>query len=76
MEPSQLRDADLVAAVVAGYHRHREPLGYHPPWGPRRNNNNCSSLVPTRSTTLKWMACTHLQHYAEVDGLYPPAALC
>jgi len=26
LDPAQLRDADLVAALVAGYHRHREPL--------------------------------------------------
>ena len=28
IDPEQLRDADLVATLVAGYHRHREPLGY------------------------------------------------
>ena len=31
VDPTQLRDADLVAALVAGYHRHRESLGYGPP---------------------------------------------
>ncbi|KAF0314338.1 Ribonuclease HI [Amphibalanus amphitrite] len=31
VDPSRLRDADLVAALEAGYLRHREPLGYGPP---------------------------------------------
>ena len=30
LEPSQLWEADLVAALVAGYHRHREPIVYGP----------------------------------------------
>ena len=30
LEPSQLRDADLVAALVASYHRHRAPPGHGP----------------------------------------------
>ncbi|KAF0291219.1 RNA-directed DNA polymerase from mobile element jockey [Amphibalanus amphitrite] len=30
VDPSRLRDADLVAALEAGYLRHREPLGYGP----------------------------------------------
>ena len=30
LDPRQLRDDDLVAALVGGYYRHREPLGYGP----------------------------------------------